>query len=304
MFFQLKASKGLLFKTHYSVTTDESGLLVQDGNDALKIPTDDIINVYISFPYRPGETGLVVVDYFDENRRIKQCKLDDARLEGRLTSRIQALLEMEWAPIKNAKRMTPVRRWINMAAAPHYIATSGDISTFGGMVPIEQNQELKKAELLKKWHITGRAELYAMLEAMLDGYHARLFEKVKNDRQKLETIRSMENAFGDKAMLAWDLVNVIMLASCGYIAGYCSIIEASSWGLKAARKLQQSYTGWQEMYAAYLAGYLFCTDENINNKQSLASIQDEIIKQLLKSNTSPLKRVDWKASLRIDWETE
>jgi hypothetical protein len=74
---------------------------------------------------------------------------------------------------------------------------------------------------------------------------------------RIEVVRRHYRSLGSKSILAWDYCRYINLCRWAYIAGY--ITEGEAWAkiMPAARRIQQTFSSWQEMGEDYLIGREF-----------------------------------------------
>ena len=292
-------SKRLIFLKQYNaaaVYTDRIEVIQGKYEDV--IYTEDIENIYIAEPWTEDyKERVTIIDNYDEDGEPSRLELEDSLFDNKLSRRMEELIKREWFFVQEMKCMTPSRRWMNTAVALFYLDDDRDLTTFGGMMPTEDNAE-GNADVLEDWDINCRRATEKMLESLLNDQSTKEFFE-ENARSELADFIRKE--FGFRGIKAWDYVRAIQFASMAYLAGYISIEDASEWGLRAAEKLQNTFTGWDEMYANYLAGHSYWSNESICKKGSDSYSLNQIHERLIAAPNAPYKQIDWSYPLKKDW---
>lgn len=125
------------------------------------------------------------------------------------------------------------------------------------------------------WNIPDRDDLaYTVLSMTLYGHDStfrEMAEDVKAREEKERTFISqqsdawpyymweyteyVEEKWGDRGIMAWDLFRMSNLVQWGYTAGYVTYAEALELLEPAAMLLCESFSSWDEAYENYLDGY-------------------------------------------------
>jgi len=169
----------------------------------------------------------------------------------------------------------------------------------GGGSPQEPDaQSTAKTILQNSWGIESRQKLESTLEWLSTGGHSADYQSAATafgqaqpqQRQadpKLAFVGQYGAQIGNRGLLAWDLGRLFAVAGWGYLAGFCSDVEA--WGLilPAADRLRSAYTSWDEYGQHYRLGCLFWS------AGAVAQV-DHILGQLRSAPDSPWRVVPWK----------
>jgi hypothetical protein len=95
-------------------------------------------------------------------------------------------------------------------------------------------------------------------------------------------------------LLGWDLSRLVMVARWGFTAGYLNEGEAWEWIFRAARKIQDSYSSWEDFGKDFLLGFEFwlCASGTSRELDLMPAYQ-----WLVDSPTSPWRRLPWSTVL-------
>ena len=135
--------------------------------------------------------------------------------------------------------------------------------------------ESTRTGLANNWGIESRDELISLVQRMTFHGHNDSFQdaativKAMNDKAfddlvaRSSTVdkymwpytREINQRWGDKGILAWDLSRMGAMVQWGYIAGYITYEEALALVEPAAQLTQEAFTNWDEFYLNYLDGY-------------------------------------------------
>ena len=107
-------------------------------------------------------------------------------------------------------------------------------------------------------------------------------------------------AFGENAILAWDLSRIPTIMGMGCAAGYITYEEALDHALEAAKLAQQSFDSWEAFNQSYLYGYSYWSGESLEDPSSGAYERQEIVKELQGEENGPFS-VDWDMKLEKEW---
>lgn len=135
--------------------------------------------------------------------------------------------------------------------------------------------ESTRTGLANNWGIESRDELISLVQRMTFHGHNDSFQdaativKAMNDKAfddlvaRSSTVdkymwpytREINQRWGDKGILAWDLSRMGAMVQWGYNAGYITYEEALALVEPAAQLTQETFTSWDEFYLNYLDGY-------------------------------------------------
>jgi hypothetical protein len=173
--------------------------------------------------------------------------------------------------------------------------------------------------LADSWEITTKEDLDSMIDSLSKGRHNPMFleeaeeygitimskaefeSELKgiDDREVIMYFRNMHEAyqaFGDKAILGWDLSRATQLCAYGYIAEFYSYDEAVDKALAVGKTIQNNFDSWDDFYASYLFGYAYWSGDDLEDPKSEYSRRVKILSNLRKDKKSPLN-LDWNLSL-------
>ena len=209
--------------------------------------------------------------------------------------------------------------WINGTHAVLTKANRGDVNRFGTVAHNRKNSEMFKTILEDSWGVTTKKELDDMIDSLTVGRHNPVFlEEAEeygitemsreefeyelrgvNDREVAMYFRNMFEAcqaFGENAIMGWDLSRATQLCACGYIIDFYSYDEAVDKSLAIGKIIQQHFNSWDDFYASYLYGYAYWSEDDLEDPKSDYSQRVKILKELKANSKSPLN-LDWNMSL-------
>jgi len=125
------------------------------------------------------------------------------------------------------------------------------------------------------WNIPSRDDLaYTVLSMTLYGHDSTFREMAADVKQRTQAERDaisaasdawpsymweyteyVDEKWGDRGIMAWDLFRMSNLVQWGYTAGYVTYEEALALLEPAATLLSESFSSWDEAYENYLDGY-------------------------------------------------
>ena len=125
------------------------------------------------------------------------------------------------------------------------------------------------------WNIPDREDLaYTVLSMTLYGHDSTFREMVEDVKARTQTEREtisaassawpsymweyteyVDEKWGDRGIMAWDLFRMANLVQWGYVAGYVTYEEALALLEPAATILCENFSSWDEAYENYLDGY-------------------------------------------------
>ena len=107
-------------------------------------------------------------------------------------------------------------------------------------------------------------------------------------------------AYGENAILAWDLSRALQLVSWYYIAGFYTYEEAMDVSLEIATELQTAYTSWDDMITSYLYGFQYWNEDDMSDPTSESYNRANIYKKLKEQEEGPYT-IDWNHPLTKEW---
>lgn len=151
----------------------------------------------------------------------------------------------------------------------------GDPYYFGGYQITENNTSAAVRILSTSWNINSREDLLIQIQSLLlTGDRADYLKEAKemNAMSKKDLKTAMKQLSGEllihyqmvqynwktwkkKGLLAWDMCRISHLVQWGYVAGYLNREEAQALIEPAAKKLQETFTTWDEVQNNWLDGY-------------------------------------------------
>jgi Protein of unknown function (DUF1266) len=229
--------------------------------------------------------------------------------------------------LKEKTILNPTQQWI-IAAGANLASINGNF--LNALETGQTVEEIKKDVLKQDWGIENKQSALETIEWMQTDGHRVYFEAVKEvlrqpetERIKLlqqysqeagrdmtayfeNTVKGLRRLKDDGIVkdnlyflselkidvLAWDYGRLINVCRWCYVAKF--ITEAEAWNLMfpAAQALQQTYSSWEEMSAAYLVGRYMWGGED-PHYGSLNYWH----KMLLEDPKSPWKTLDWNQPL-------
>lgn len=248
-----------------------------------------------------------------------------------MNKRITALFLAVFAAVSlfgcgKAKEPLPdTLRFFNAAYAPITERNGGDYNLVGGYNPKNSaDAAMIQKGLKSSWEVTDAATAKETMDWLLsEGHNGEVVQYYKDNeldaysRSELESVlvepdftteeRVMYlcvydavQKFGDKAILAWDLSRAEQLLGWYYVAGYYTYEEAMDQSLEVAKKLQESYSSWDEMMESYFFGYQYWAEESMDDSDTEAAKRYEMYQELKAKEDGPYT-VDWNTTLQKEW---
>ena len=209
--------------------------------------------------------------------------------------------------------------WINGTHAVLTKINNGDVNLFGTMADNAINKAAIRKSLADSWGVTTRQEMDDMIDSLVIGRHNPQFLekageygitemsrgefekelKTVDDRELVIFFRNMFDAyqaFGEKAILGWDLSRATQLCAYGYIAGFYTYDEAVDKALPIGRKIQNDFASWDDFFASYMYGYLYWSEDDIDDPKSDYAQRVKILQDLKADKKSPLN-LAWRLDL-------
>jgi hypothetical protein len=201
--------------------------------------------------------------------------------------------------------------WINGTHAVLTKVNGYNVNRFGTVARSSSNRTMMRNTLVDSWEITTREDLDQMIDSLIEGRHNPMFLeeaeeygitimsrdefeselKGVDDRETIMYFRNMfeaYQAFGEKAILGWDLSRATHLCAFGYIAEFYSYDEAVDKALAVARIIQKQFGSWEDFYTSYLFGYAYWSEDDLEDSRSGYSQRVKIVNDLKKDKKSPL----------------
>lgn len=107
--------------------------------------------------------------------------------------------------------------------------------------------------------------------------------------RKWNFVQQYKNKVGAKSLIGWDFCRIISICRWSVLAEYISEAEAWSRIMPAAKKLQSTFSSWDDMSTNYMIGRNFWRSD--------VSSYDTIKQKLLTDSSSPWKKIPWNTRL-------
>lgn len=164
---------------------------------------------------------------------------------------------------------------------------SENLKTFGpgprNSLEVERCQETLNGS---SWNIPDREDLaYTVLSMTLYGHDSSFREMAEDVKARTQAEREaisaassawpsymweyteyVDEKWGDRGIMAWDLFRMSNLVQWGYTAGYVTYEEALALLEPAATILCQNFSSWDEAYENYLDGYNWWARNDVLDK--------------------------------------
>lgn len=171
--------------------------------------------------------------------------------------------------------------YLNWGKPDHFgLYARSDPSAF---ISREMPYSLARTALSGSWSIENREDLISTVVRMTFYGHDASFREMAADvklrsQAEREAISAASSAWpsymwkyteyvdekwGDRGILCWDLFRMSNLVQWGYNAGYITYAEALALLEPAATLLQQNFSSWEEAYENYLDGYNWWARNNV-----------------------------------------
>jgi hypothetical protein len=193
-----------------------------------------------------------------------------------------------------------------------------DETLLGGYEPTAKSIAGTQQFLANSYNVNNREDLLAALEWVdavghrrtwedLDSYLAGLSEdelqqvqdEVAGDYQtqhQVEMVLQYAPTLGSKSLVGWDYCRYVSLCRWGYQCGYITEDEAWDLIMPVAKKLQATFSSWEELGANYLLGREFWSQQEMLNTGT--GIR-EAYQYLLTSPNSPWILNPWDMDLGV-----
>ncbi len=107
--------------------------------------------------------------------------------------------------------------------------------------------------------------------------------------RKWNYVQKYKEQLGAKSLIAWDLCRIVSISRWAVLCDYLSEDEAWSRIMPAAKKLQRTFSSWDDLGTNYMIGRNFWRAD--------VSSYDSIKQKLLTDSSSPWKRIPWNTPL-------
>jgi hypothetical protein len=209
--------------------------------------------------------------------------------------------------------------WINGTHAVLTKVNRGDVKRFGTTARTSSSKAMFRNSLEQSWEVKTKADLDSMIDTLCEGRHNPRFleeadeygitimsrdefeSEIKgvDDRESAMYFRNMfeaYQAFGENAIMGWDLSRATQLCAYGYIADYYSYDEAVDKAFAVGRIIQSIFGSWDDFYASYFFGYAYWSEDDLEDPKSDYSKRVNILNNLKKDPKSPLN-LNWNLDL-------
>jgi hypothetical protein len=146
--------------------------------------------------------------------------------------------------------------------------------------------EMMMVILERDWTISKREDLLDTLEDLLIDGHCSILREMQADDPSLP----------QDDPLVWDLVRFMQLATSGVCVGFIDHEECLHLMLHAAKRLQQAYSGWSEMLAAFKVGrdlWMQMVGMDLEEVAADNESLDDVLEILASDERSPCLKVPW-----------
>lgn len=175
----------------------------------------------------------------------------------------------------NEEETSNLGLWARAAGSVLIYINDGNPYYFGGYEATEDNKKAALNILDKSWEIQSRKDLLKQIKQLLltgDRKKFRKEAKEMNSMSKKDLKTAMKQLDGsllihyemvqynwdtwkEKGLIAWDMCRVSHLLQWGYVAGYLDREEAQAMMEPAAKRLQDNFSGWEEVQNNWLDGF-------------------------------------------------
>jgi hypothetical protein len=222
-------------------------------------------------------------------------------------------------PAPQARQLTPeAKKWLLAVGA---LLSKRNNEDFSELKSNKSEDELK-LWAWQSWGVTNREQALSTLDWLKDFGHRKQFEKTRrflvtttnNDEETykklkpdlanylyvdspadkkflLDFVWSHKDDLGQKSLLSWDYIRLVNMARWSYSLHFISEAEAWDYIYLAGKKLQDTYSSWDELGDQYFIGRVFWK-YSFNNQD----LEPTLI--WLKTNAiSPWKTIPWNQKL-------
>jgi hypothetical protein len=116
--------------------------------------------------------------------------------------------------------------------------------------------------------------------------------KIHSRAELLAELDSLSHADSDPESVGWYLTRAVLVARWGYAAGYINEAEAWKYIMPVAQRIQRTFSSWQELGDAYLAGR-FAWNPDVEDNRSF----EYAYRVLLMDPGSPWRKIPWNLDL-------
>lgn len=244
----------------------------------------------------------------------RKCQLSDGTIAQPYLEMVRPEIEMSAVPVPQ----NSPQAWALATTAILFEANRDRHDLLGGDVVVPAKTERARKLLSEWWSVKNRDQLLAALKWLQFQGHRADFDELgrkvdaMNEQQymaaeaalaadsdqlnSLHIVRQNHQTLGRPGILAWDLVRYIAVCRWGYMAGYLSEREAWEYIMPAARRLQETFSSWQDLQKDYLIGREFWSAEPTDVNGGRFRI---IFHLLLQDPNSPWNVNPWTMNLGV-----
>lgn len=214
--------------------------------------------------------------------------------------------------------------WINATYGIITTVNGGDLEVVGG---IDSNNVFDVASLKKglesSWDITTKEDADQMITWLMEegGHNQSLLEEYayygfdeytrdelveaiseepKEDQTYFLGLYDAVQDYGNQAIVAWDLSRALQLLSWYYVTDLYTYEEAMDKSLEVAKKLQATYTSWDDMMKSYFYGFQYWNEDDPEDSTSQSYTRRKIYETLKVQEGSPYA-LEWNTALVKEW---
>lgn len=193
---------------------------------------------------------------------------------------------------KDASKNSNLERWIKPMGAyliefprqTDIFIVQRDVNYFTGY-PARKSHYASavKRQLGEVWSIYNREDLLTQIKSLteyghnsefsyfaefIDSMTKREYEQLLKEAKGIDEYmfpldKELDEKWGKKGIMAWDLFRVANLVQWGYMAGYLTYNEALAAAEPAVKKLQENFDSWEEAYDNYVDGHVWWSRTDI-----------------------------------------
>lgn len=122
----------------------------------------------------------------------------------------------------------------------------------------------------------------------------------KADQVYLLGVYDAVQAYGENAIVAWDLSRAMQLLSWSYMTGLYTFEEAMETSYQVAQRLQTTYNSWDDMMKSYFYGFQYWNEDDPEDESSESYKRKQIYLQLKTQENSPYS-IAWDMGFKKEW---
>ncbi len=319
---------GFLKKWPYQFIAYENGMFIKCGEDQDYILLKDVQNVYVNYAITDdGIERNLKVQYYENGEPDYTYAMSEVTFPN-LIENIENIYKNEWE--NYAIKYPDSIKWFTAVISNWLIFAERPYNVFGLLEYNKLDIEFNREVLKDTWGIVNKSGLIAMCERMINcptldsakayyrindpsetyididedeyEYDEEVDDEtyLRNMPHELLKIREPILADFDRAIKAFDLYRVIVLAYFGCTTKFFEFDEAMDWCLKAGLEIQKLYSSWDDFHENYMLGYCYWAEEDADLEYSDANNRKKIYNIGKEFKTNPWQ-IDWNTKLTKEW---